>query len=540
MIIDDGSTDKSSKICNSFKEIDDRICIIAQNYRGLSAARNVGLEFATGDFISFGDADDYINYDLYENCVKYLFYLKNKPGLIKLAIIFEYKIIDGLNISKTYLPNRIVESIDSSLELLINNKNIGNIVWNKLYSRDLFDKTRFDESRDYEDLLIQYKIFTSARKIMLCSFCGYNYDRKPGSITKNYSFSLKNRFDFAYAHFFRARNIECNNRGLLNKLAVESVDSYLDFIKYYIKFPIYEEQFNRFRNELKENMRTLSMRDVGFANKQILRLLAKKNRLIDGMAVCLRYFLGKIQEMPARKIIILLMPYFMIKVYEKYSAFLLTRIKTYTTLHYFQKYKKEASVAKLQIGAGANILDGWFNTDIVPDRKKKIHFLDLAWCFPFPEESFEYIFSEHSLEHLSFNEGLFMLRECWRVLKHNGKIRIATPDLNKLMTYYANESKLHSDYSEFEYEHFIKHKIARDILTKDIVLNNFFRDWGHKFIYDSQTITCALQDAGFVNIKTYGIGVSDDAAFVGLEQHGNIISDEFNELETMIVEAVKP
>jgi predicted SAM-dependent methyltransferase len=206
----------------------------------------------------------------------------------------------------------------------------------------------------------------------------------------------------------------------------------------------------------------------------------------------------------------------------------------------FSKYKEQASVAKLQIGTGANILDGWFNTDIVPDKKRKIHFLDLAWCFPFPEESFEYIFSEHSLEHLSFNEGLFMLRECWRVLKHNGKIRIATPDLNKLIEYYANESKLHSDYSEFEYEHFIKHKIARDILTKDIVLNNFFRDWGHKFIYDNQTITCALQDAGFVNIKTYGIGVSDDAAFVGLEQHGNIISDEFNEMETMIVEAVKP
>jgi len=127
----------------------------------------------------------------------------------------------------------------------------------------------------------------------------------------------------------------------LKRLVDESVDSYLNFIKYYIKFPIYEEQFNRFRDELKEYMRTRSMRDVGFANKQILRLLAKKNRLIDGMAVCLRFFWGKIQEIPARKIIILLMPYFMIKVYEKGSAFFLTRIKSYITLQFFQNIKSK-------------------------------------------------------------------------------------------------------------------------------------------------------------------------------------------------------
>lgn len=65
ILINDGSTDNSEKICNQYKLLDPRIIVIHKTNGGLSDARNTGIKIATGDYISFVDADDFIDKNMY-------------------------------------------------------------------------------------------------------------------------------------------------------------------------------------------------------------------------------------------------------------------------------------------------------------------------------------------------------------------------------------------------------------------------------------------------------------------------------------------
>src|SRR3954451_18626949 len=86
------------------------------------------------------------------------------------------------------------------------------------------------------------------------------------------------------------------------------------------------------------------------------------------------------------------------------------------------RYLARHKVRKLQIGCGDNLHDGWLNADLFPRSASVIH-LDATALFPFGDESFDYVFSEHMIEHVPYEQGLRMLSECHRVLKRGGKIR---------------------------------------------------------------------------------------------------------------------
>ena len=90
--------------------------------------------------------------------------------------------------------------------------------------------------------------------------------------------------------------------------------------------------------------------------------------------------------------------------------------------------RTQRSVCKLHIGAGQNSLSDWLNTDIYPS-KAYIYYLDAQHTFPIVDKRVQYIFCEHTIEHIPLNSGDAMLRECYRVLADGGKIRLATPDL---------------------------------------------------------------------------------------------------------------
>lgn len=72
ILVDDGSTDNSGKICDELKNKDNRIIVIHQENQGLSAARNAGIAKALGEYIAFVDSDDYIMEDMYETLYKNL------------------------------------------------------------------------------------------------------------------------------------------------------------------------------------------------------------------------------------------------------------------------------------------------------------------------------------------------------------------------------------------------------------------------------------------------------------------------------------
>ena len=94
-------------------------------------------------------------------------------------------------------------------------------------------------------------------------------------------------------------------------------------------------------------------------------------------------------------------------------------------------YLESHSVRKLQLGAGGNDPIGWLNTDIEPTSNEV--YLDATKRYPFPDGSFQYVFSEHVIEYVPWEAGVAMLKECYRVLAPGGKLRVVTPNLAKFV-----------------------------------------------------------------------------------------------------------
>ena len=102
------------------------------------------------------------------------------------------------------------------------------------------------------------------------------------------------------------------------------------------------------------------------------------------------------------------------------------------------RYLKNNEVKKLHIGAGNRKIKDWLNTDI--GNKKIMPVIDVTKRFPFNTNTFDYVFSEHMIEHINYHDGIKMLNESFRVLKSNSKIRISTPNLQFLIDLYLDKN----------------------------------------------------------------------------------------------------
>jgi len=196
-------------------------------------------------------------------------------------------------------------------------------------------------------------------------------------------------------------------------------------------------------------------------------------------------------------------------------------------------------VAKLQIGAGPNSPPDWLNTDISASYSPRSVYMDATRPFPLADGTFDYVFSEHMIEHIPYAAGSFMLRECHRVLKPGGKIRIATPDLHRLLDLRSTvKSPIQQRYIVWCTDSFVPEV---KVYHETFVINNAFRNWGHQFIYDEETLRNSLASAGFVDIVRYEPGESDDEHLRNIEEHGREIQDEeLNRFETMVLQARRP
>ncbi len=193
---------------------------------------------------------------------------------------------------------------------------------------------------------------------------------------------------------------------------------------------------------------------------------------------------------------------------------------------------------KLHLGAGGNLLPGWLNTDIAPVSSAVLA-LDLTRPFPFEADSFDYIAGEHVIEHMPLADGLRMLRECFRVLRTGGKIRLSTPDVRRLLALYTPEpSDLQKRYVDWINRTFIGYSKG---YNPTLILNNLFYNWGHRFIYDQNILATVLSQAGFTNLAAYPVGESPDPNLAGIEKHGETVGQpELNAYETMVIEATRP
>jgi len=198
-------------------------------------------------------------------------------------------------------------------------------------------------------------------------------------------------------------------------------------------------------------------------------------------------------------------------------------------------YLREPGVRKLHLGCGGNILSGWLNTDLEPGSSNVAR-IDLTEQLPFEDASFDYMFSEHVIEHLSYRQGLAMLCECHRVLRPGGRLRISTPDLAFLVDLYAAEkSDVQLRYIDWATANFL---CKAPVRADTFVINNFVRNWGHTFIYDEKVLRVSLSIAGFRAVTRCALNDSSDEKLCNLENEDRM-PPGFLRLETFTLEASK-
>jgi predicted SAM-dependent methyltransferase len=196
-------------------------------------------------------------------------------------------------------------------------------------------------------------------------------------------------------------------------------------------------------------------------------------------------------------------------------------------------YLNHAATPRLQLGSGRNYLPDWLNTDYFAKPPRFIH-LNVTKPFPFPDSSFVRVYSEHMIEHLYQRDGIHMLGECFRVLKPSGRIRIETPDMKKLCSAFQDRSPETLDYIHW---HNSEYGIQGYPPTVCFAINNSFRNWGHKFLYDEEMLRMMMARTGFVDIKRFGWNQTDDPLFKGVSQRAGV---KPNLYETFVMEGTKP
>ncbi len=171
ILVDDGSTDGSSAICDEYARNDRRVRVIHLPHGGVSAARNAGLEAATGELLGFVDSDDFIDTDMYEYLHGLL--VKHDADVAACTYLLEQegrpsKIIN--NTGKLY-----VFSNKEIIRALVKNDLVKNYLWAKLFKRSLFEQLTFPVGRTYEDVAVLYKVFYKSRKVVLSCVSKYHY-----------------------------------------------------------------------------------------------------------------------------------------------------------------------------------------------------------------------------------------------------------------------------------------------------------------------------------------------------------------------------
>ena len=177
LIINDGSTDNTLKICKSIK--DKRIRIISTSNLGLSLSRNVGIDNAKGNYLYFVDVDDFIEKDtieyLYNLCKKY----HSDFSTCKPLTIFDY------NYKKEEEPEKIkVLTSKEMLKKVILSEDAAVTLWNKLIRKEVFDGVRFQD-RIINDIVVTYKLAMKSNKVVYSNQKKYLYLKHKNAVTVN-------------------------------------------------------------------------------------------------------------------------------------------------------------------------------------------------------------------------------------------------------------------------------------------------------------------------------------------------------------------
>ena len=187
ILVDDGSPDNCGAICDEYAAKDQRVRVIHKANGGLSSARNAALEIATGAYIGFVDSDDWIEVKMFEVLLSGL-----QTAGADISVCGHYEEYKSHRKEFTW-PKQLVLDKERALEKLLQNDQMKNLVWDKLFCRNLFDNIRFPEGKTFEDMAIMHWLFLQAEKVVCLPNALYHYLQRSGSIVDDAS--LGNRLN---------------------------------------------------------------------------------------------------------------------------------------------------------------------------------------------------------------------------------------------------------------------------------------------------------------------------------------------------------
>jgi predicted SAM-dependent methyltransferase len=178
---------------------------------------------------------------------------------------------------------------------------------------------------------------------------------------------------------------------------------------------------------------------------------------------------------------------------------------------------------KLNVGSNAVMFEGWDNLDLYPGPPGVIQH-DARTRFPYEDNSIDFIFSEHFIEHLTAEEGLFYFQECYRMLKPGGVVRTSTFCIDEIMLNCVSDEKWNI-YKEKMLNGQFKHLSRVEFFNFAV-----YEGHAHKYMYNIHEIARILELAGF---RSYCCPIKRESMYPEL------CNREWRDNSNCIVEAVK-
>ena len=184
LLVNDGSTDHSLTLCHQFEANDSRVKVFDKENGGQSTARNVGLNHATGDFITFVDSDDWIAEGIYDHTMSLFDDYETDIVAYKCIFVsdqvkeevttsdYRYEVIEKDQLLKDYLYKGQTEKAPFS-------------VCRKVFKKTCFDGIRFIEGVINEDIILNYAVLKQTNRLVHTDKIGYYYYQSPQSTTRN-------------------------------------------------------------------------------------------------------------------------------------------------------------------------------------------------------------------------------------------------------------------------------------------------------------------------------------------------------------------
>ena len=183
ILIDDGSPDGCPGLCDAFAESDSRVVAIHQKNKGVSAARNTGLDAARGEYVAFVDADDWVEPDY----LSYLVHLQEE-GNASISACNHYVTAGGRDTAKFPVSREVCSlSQKTAYSGLLYHQPPDASAWGKLYARSLFDQLRYPEGHVFEDTWMIANLLERAGTLVYGAEPKYHYVYRAGTISKSAS-----------------------------------------------------------------------------------------------------------------------------------------------------------------------------------------------------------------------------------------------------------------------------------------------------------------------------------------------------------------